>query len=231
MSALSDFLNDPPGFLRSHYVRFRGACSLAPGASGRFVLVDLHGRTRVRVPRLVLGMDVGRVEGGAYEIRQADSTNIGVGDTAVGSFEAVWSGYQSGAAVRCTLGAGGPSLMLTQDLSGCTIVSSAAPSGPACFSHYNLLQAPDPARPAGPRSTLEGDAMRSYAAAQHAGPHAVVTKEDYYGKARRGGSGRATAVGWRTGGTWQFWVQYVEDNGDVVRIRDVSRMQPGTRFG
>lgn len=231
MTALSDFLNDPPAFLRNNVVRFRGACSLAPGAAGRFVLVDLNGRMRVRVPRLVLGMEVGRADAGAYEIRQANSTNIGAGNTAVGSFEAVWSGYQSGAAVRCTLGDGGPSIMLTQDLSGCTIVSSAAPSGPASFSHYNLLQPPDPARPSGPRMTQEGDAMRSYAAAQHSGPHAVVTKEDYYGKARRGGSGRATAVGWRTGGTWQFWVQYVEDSGDVARIRDVCRMQPGTRFG
>lgn len=231
MTALTDFLDDPPAFLRTNYVRFRGACSLAPGAVGDFMLIDLNGRPPARGPRLVFGVEVGRTDARAFEIRQADAANVGYGSTEVGTFQAVWSGYQSGAAVRCTLGTAGPDIMLTQDLSGCTIVSSAAPSGPASFSHYNLLQPADPARPAGPRHTLGAEAMRSYAAGQHSGPHSVVTKEDYYDKAKRGGAGRATAVGWRRDGTWEFWVQYVEEHDGVVRIREVSRMQAGTRFG
>jgi len=225
MNELRAFLADPPAFLRQNHVRFRGACSLAPGATGSFLLLRVDGR-RARTGRLFLGMAVGRRDAGVYEIRYAQSHNIPDRDENLGAFDAVWSGYQSEAAVQCALDGQGADIMLTPELTGCTVASTSGPDGSARFSHYNLRD------PAAPKRTMDAAGMRAHAALDFAGsPHALLTKEAYYGMARRGGPAQATVIGWRKGGAWSFWVQYVEQAGQVAKIRDVERMRPGTRFG
>lgn len=225
MNELTAFLADPPAFLRQNHVRFRGACGLAPGTIGSFLLMRVANRS-ARAGRVFLGVTVGRRDAGVYEIRYAQSHNIPDRDENLGAFDAVWSGYQSEAAVQCTLDGQGPDIMLTPELTGCTVVSSSAPDGSARFSHYNLRD------PAQPTRTLEAAGMRAQAALDFAGsPHALLTKESYYGAARRGGTGQASVIGWRKDGGWSFWIQYVEQTDTVAKIRKVERLRPGTRFG
>jgi hypothetical protein len=49
MTDLNSFLSNPPACMRRNHVRFRGACTLAAGEAGRFILVRTGSR-KARTP-------------------------------------------------------------------------------------------------------------------------------------------------------------------------------------
>lgn len=225
MADLQDFLNNPPKFMRNNHVRYCGVYPQQAGVSHAFVLLRVAGAARRK--RLFLGMDTGKTDAGVFEIRVATGGNISPGAVNLGTFNAIWSGYQARAAVRCDLTPQGDGIMLTPELTGCTVVCAPQPSGDAAFSHYNLRDPNDDSR------TMDAAGVLAYASADYQGSdYGVLPKEAYYAKAPGAGSRpRATVIGWRSGGQWTFWTQYVEEKGGVFQIRDVQQLCPGTRFG
>lgn len=226
MAELQDFLSNPPKFMRNNHVRYCGVYPPHPGVSCSFVLLRV-GNGAARKKRVFLGMELGKADAGVFEIRIAVGGNISSAAQNLGNFNAIWSGYKAKGAFRCDLTDQGDDIMLTPELTGCTVVCAPRPNGGAAFSHYNMRD------PADDNRTMDAAGVLDQAAKDYAGDeYGVLPKEAYYVKAPGADSRpRATVIGWRTGGEWTFWTQYVEEKNGVFQIRDVQRLRPGTRFG
>lgn len=245
MSALDDFINDPPAFMRRNLVTYVGIRpSLQGGAEHDFFLIDVGKAARTR-SGVFLGMSINKADAGVYEIRYAgalalDDERRGHGE----EFRAVWGGFVPRGKVEVALGRAGAAIMLTPELTGCTVAFASPANGAARFSHYNLMD--------GGGRTLDRAGMRSEAEADYSGvAHGLLTKEDYYAKSsadmrepgqigavgqivnkllpRAHAGPRASVIGWRRGDQWTFWVQYTDMKGAVHQILDVEQLQPGTQ--
>jgi hypothetical protein len=231
-----DFLRlmraDPISFLATNIVRFFGACAVPPGGLGDFRITSEPGTVvRYRTGSKFLGMGNAKATGQALLARAERPGLLHAADDEV--FRAVWSGYQSGGATHCTLpAAGGPDVMLTPMLSGCTVTWQKNGDGSARFGHYND-QAPD--RPADRPETLSAESMQMLAAWRHGTTNdGVMSKEYYYDKAKRptpryGKRTVVNAFGVRLAGGWEFFTQYIEAKGTTVRnqttqIRGVEQL-------
>jgi hypothetical protein len=125
----------------------------------------------------------------------------------------IWSGYKGGQGKTANLSGVGPGIMLTPQLTGCTVVCKSGLDGTANFSHYNLKNQNS-------LETLDDDSMRAVAGAQYGGGHSTLTKGDYRGRAKHAGASvTVNVVGHRDHGNWKFWAQYVEykTSGDQIR--------------
>jgi hypothetical protein len=229
MTDLANFLSNPPRFMRNNHVRYCGQSPPRGGESYEFALLRI-GAAGARKQRVFLGLSLGKADAGVFEIRLASGGNVAGKGEHLGTFRAVWSGYQAGGTARCALVGWGEDIMLTPELTGCSVVCAPQPNGGAYFSHYNLR---DPANNARKMDVagMEAQALTDYPS----NTHGVLSKETYYAKAKAGAPGakfaRATVIGWRTGGEWTFWTQYVEEKSGAFQKRDVQQLRPGTRFG
>jgi len=71
MSALDDFINDPPAFMRRNLVTYVGIRpSLQGGAEHDFFLIDVGKAARTR-SGVFLRMSINKADAGVYEIRYA----------------------------------------------------------------------------------------------------------------------------------------------------------------
>ena len=137
------------------------------------------------------------------------------------TFDVIWSGYRAGQAVDAILPpVGGPGVMLTETLTGCSVVCSPNADGAvnARFSHYNLMNH-------GAGNTLERASMEAIAGAQYEGlGHRVLSKEHYNASAKHVAQCDVTVVGHRRGGRWEFWAQHLEDKPSGWQIRRVQKI-------
>lgn len=225
---LEAILADPAAFLSCNAANMTGNVQLAPGESGTFkARRQPTFKVRYRTGSKFLGMGNAKATGDAWELR---AHKPGDGTSSEEQlFEAIWSGYGGGLATHCTLGTGGgPDLMLTPRVDGCTLTFGPAAGGGVRFGHYNLKDG---------AATLAGPQMAAAATNNYEGVvPAVFSKEFYYSKAKRETSpalGRRTfvnAVGVRKNGLWRFYVQYLESKGDGFQIRGVDELQAGAQY-
>lgn len=240
MPALSEFLRDPPAFLRNNIVTYVGERpSQAGGGVFDFVLIpvgDASARSRSMV---FLGMSIRKPRAEVYEIRWADAQMIGADRLARGErFRAIWSGYVPRGKSQALLPADGEvEIMLTPKMDGCSAAYAAQRDGTARFSHYNLMDAKG-------KKTLPASAMIAAARADYPGVGnlGVMTKEHYNGKSNAGLATRfdwktkhadpyVNVIGWRRNGLWTFWIQYTDWKGSAQQILDVKQLTPGVKLG
>lgn len=230
MRNVDKFLSNPPLFMQRNHIVFTGAGPLASGDGGgthEFALINARQKTRYR-SGVFLGIPLGpKADAGAYRVR---ATNAGHSDLQADDaerFEAIWSGYRAKQAVQCQLGPTGPAIMLTPELTGCTVAFTSNPDGTALFSHYNLMQPGD--RNTRPAAGMLGRTLIDFPDPGRVG---VISKEHYHRKGHHPNAENecatvATVVGWRQNGVWTFWVQYVEKHQGVAQIRRVRRLETG----
>lgn len=225
MDDIRRFLRNPPRFMRNNHVRYCGVYPEGAGGTHKFVLLRI-GASHARRRRVLFGMDLDKTDAGEFQIRIATNGNYPYGAELLGTFDAVWSGYAPRAAVRCALVGWGADIMLTPELTGCTVVCAPQPNGGAYFSHYNLRYLHDD------RTLMARDAIHQAAIDYPGSEHGVLPKEAYEARRKwRGSRARATVIGWRQGGAWTFWTQYVEEHDGKFHIRDVQQLRPGARYG
>lgn len=213
MATLADvqsFVNNPPLYMKKNHVWWRGGAP-ADQAIINVAMID-YART-VRRRTSVLGR---KVDGdGNFTLRHATVGSLQVPQGSP-TFQAVWSGYAGGTAKDAHLPAvGGPNIMLTAQLTGCTVVCRPNPDGSADFSHYNLVIG---------GNTLQRDDMEAIAAAHYGGGHSTFTKEEMRDVGVHSPATMANVVGWRRNGAWEFWAQIVESKGVQTQIREVRRL-------
>lgn len=209
VAQMNAFLNDPPTFLKKNAVWWRGS---AP-ANQETIDVGIldHNRT-IRRKTSVLSR---KVDGGNFVLRHA---TVGNPNIAPGTpkFQAVWSGYAGSTAKSAHLpAAGGPDIMLTAQLTGCTVVCRPNGDGSADFSHYNLVVG---------TSTLGQADMEAIAEAHFGGGQSTLTKEEYRAVGKHSQAVKVNVVGWRNNGAWGFWAQFMEVKGTTEQIREVRRL-------
>jgi hypothetical protein len=224
----TDIVADPSAYLARNVAAMAGKVSLQPGQSGKFIAAPYPTfKVRYRTGSQFLGMGNAKADGEAFDLRWMGSGAVAPGGE-YELFDAIWSGYEGGKPTHCDLPGGGPvALMLTPRLDGCTITCAARAGGGARFGHYNLKEGAD---------TLSGEEMAKAARANHPGENpGILTKEFYYSKAKRevslelGKRTMAYAFGVRLGGTWRFFVQYLESKGDGYQIRGVDELVSGSQ--
>jgi hypothetical protein len=140
MLRLKEFLNDPPTFLRRHHLIFKGlGPEVQGGATHDFLLIESHLHP-ARRRTAALGLSLHKATAGLFEVRARRGANLAPQALERGEvFQAVWGGYKAGTKISCALVANGPDLMLTPELTGCTIAFATQSNGTASFSHYNLM--------------------------------------------------------------------------------------------
>jgi len=106
--------------------------------------------------------------------------------------------------------------MLTPEFTGCTAVCRTNAGGDAQFSHYNLMSTADPT------TTLDDDSMRAVASKAYGGGHSTMTKGDVRAYGKHSEAVRATVVGYRRAGRWEFWAQLRESKASGEQIRAVT---------
>lgn len=244
MANLASFLSDPVQFMRSNHVAFVGVSPAQQGGGVyEFILRDLGKAARARAS-VFLGVVLRKVDAGVFEIRYKGALDPGDPRLAEGeTFRAIWSGYVPGGKAECVLdGAGDVDIMLTPELTGCTVAFASQPNGDARFSHYNLLGTG--------RQTLRASGMVAEARSDYRGVGnlGVVTKEHYRGKSSAGDDQQfnpklghvweqyrsrpaASVIGRRVGGRWGFWIQYTCCKGSVQQILAVKQLTPGIKIG
>lgn len=243
MANLESFLNDPVRFMRSNHVAYAGESpSRDGGGVHEFILLNTGETGRARAS-VFLGMVLSKANAGVYEIRckaklRPGDWRLDEGET----FRAIWGGYVPGGKVECALdGAGDVDLMLTPELTGCTVAFASQPNGEARFSHYNLIGADKRTLTA---SGMVAVARRDYRGVGNVG---VLTKEHYSSKSDAGdrefdpkrgdiwekhrSRPAASVIGWRVGGRWTFWAQYTCLKGSVHQILGVKQLTPGVKIG
>jgi len=239
MSFLTDIVANPAGYLDLNLVQFRSRCPLNPGTTGTFVVkADNTAHVRYRTGTAFLAWGNKKADGRLFEVKyQKPGEPSPTGNFE--SFDAIWSGYAGSKATHCTLtgGNGGPDVMFTPILDGCTVTYVSLAGGGMKFGHYNLKDTTDPVVANQP--TLAGPEMVKAAKANY-GNHnpAVLSKEYYYSKAKRNssttGMKRTTTnvIGVRVGGHWRVFAQYVEPKGigaaQTFQIRGVEELTNGT---
>lgn len=220
MSACQEFCASPNTFLVHNEVYWRGGAPTDQDLiMARMSLVDGE-QARIRTGSRFLGFGNAKASVPVYELKCFKGTNwTPRGHLTEGeNFEAQWSGYKGGEARLAVLPAtGGPSIMLTPQLTGCTIVCALQPDGGAIFAHYNL-------KDHGAPGTLDDATMKAIAEAQFGTPDAVLSKGKYRTISKRGGNLQVTVVGHRREGRWGFWAQYREDKVSGSQIRLVERL-------
>lgn len=229
MRAVEQFLANPPAFLRRNHVTFVGIMPPASGAY-RFILLAVDAPARRR-GAVFLGMSIGKADAGVYQIRYADARNQDPQRLSDGElFDATWSGFAAGGKAEARLDGAGPGIMLTPELTGCTVAFAAQRDGSARFSHYNIKDGAQTLAAA----DIVGIARRDY---RTAGDVGIYTKEHYRsrGTYEMPGGQRsrpaANVVGWRTDGRWTFWMQYTDLKGEKRQILSVRQLVPGVHFG
>jgi hypothetical protein len=211
---INHFLNSPEQFLRSNSIKWRGSAPEDQCVIG-VAMVDAAGTARMRTGSAFLGLGNAKADVPKFDLRWDGNVNWPL-PPGTHTFQVQWSGYKAGQGRDADLpAAGGPDIMLTPEFTGCTAVCRTNRDGSARFSHYNLM--------AGVR-TLDDADMRAIADASYGGGHSTMTKGDMQARSKRGGAVKATVVGIRRHGRWEFWVQYREDKASGEQIRAVERL-------
>lgn len=113
-------------------------------------------------------------------------------------------------------GTGGPDLLLTSQLSGCTFgVGSITTDGSRLISHIQPMSG---AVDAATRTKLHDETVDRMTD----GVDAVFEREARPGARHYGDQhNRATVVGVRRGGAWEFWAQEYQDNSDTQNVPEL----------
>ncbi len=225
--SVKEFVPDPARFLEKNHLSYAGGVpSTTGGDKAWFGLVPIDRGCRARTGNVFLGMGNAKVDGACFEIRARKCNHWSLKNPGVEYFPAWWSGYKGGIAVHCNLpSSGGPNIMLTPALTGCTVVWVMHSDGSARFSHYNLKNG---------KLTLPDNEMIAHAREDYGNDANMgsLSKGYYYGLAKHeqasgGKVARGTIIGWRQGGRWTFWGQFVENKNGVSQIRKVMQLPAG----
>jgi len=223
--AIANQLAESPGnFLKKNAVKWTGSypadqqiITVALTESGPIAQTDIIGRRRTSILRRKVSTPF------YYLVHVANGNPYW--EMARGSnpptFQVVWSGFQAGQAVQATLPAhGGPGIMLTPTLSGCSVVCVPNKDGTssAKFSHYNLMDSRGERTLSSRRMQMK--AYREYGSTKHR----VLSKETYDKEAKHIPECEVTVIGHRKGERWHFWAQYLEDKGTGMQIRRVHKI-------
>lgn len=208
------FMTAPEQFMRTHSVKWRGTSPQNQEVI-TVALVDAAGVARSRPHGTVLGINTPKSTGSAFDLRWNGNTMAPL-QPGTTTFDVQWSGYRAGQGRDAVLPrTGGPDIMLTPEFTGCTAVCRTNADGSAQFSHYNLMSG---------SSTLPDDDMRAIAEAAYGGGQTTLTKGDVRAYGKHSGDVRATVVGIRRNGRWEFWAQLREQKAGNEQIRGVVRL-------
>lgn len=211
------FCTAPNQFMRANSVRWRGF-SPEDAQIIEVVLLDAAGQARIRTGSKFLGMGNAKASVPKFELRWANNPHNVIAPNP-DRFSVQWSGYKAKQARGITLPAvGGPDLMLTPELTGCTVACRSNPDGSADFIHYNLR---DPVRDG---DTLDDTGMTAVAQTDLGVGSSILTKGDYRAVGKHTQSVSVTVVGIRAHGAWTFWAQYREDKASGEQIRAVRQL-------
>lgn len=209
---LNTFLNDPADFLKYNEVFWLGGAP-KDQAIIDVMMLDYEGPgARIRTGSRAFGK--GNLK------RTVPQFVLKVNDPSYGApiFQAHWSGYAAGLAKDAALANAGPNIMLTPELTGCTVVCAVAPNGSAQFSHYNLTKA-------GTAETLDMAGMQLHAAQTYGPGHTTLSKEEYRAEGKHSDVVKVTVIGVRdTGNRWSFWAQFRESKASGQQIRLVRKL-------
>jgi hypothetical protein len=206
----NQFVDHPGEFLKKCIVEWKGGAPEDQTNIQAAMLDSDWGRRRTTVLHR-------KVDATGYVLRHAFTGNSNVPEGSA-RFDAVWSGYKGGQSRTAHLSSfGGPGIMLTPQLSGCTVVCAFNQDGSAEFSHYNL-------KDEGAGGTLDKQTMRAIAFAVHGRPVATLSREDYRALGKHSDMVRVNVVGCRKGGRWEFWAQFTEEKNACWHIRQVRRI-------
>lgn len=203
----NSFVQNPVNFLKTNVVRYFGKRFPESSSSMNFVLRDnpQYGRRR-------------NAAGFKVNASSILISNDEVCFQGMPEFKAVWSGYIPGHEQTVSLPAvGGPNIMLTPQLDGCTIAVKLGDDGNTNFSHYNYGHGGE---------TMDKATMVSVALNQHGGGVNTFSKEDYRAMAK-GPSPigvSVTVLGYRKNGVWGFWGQVLENKASGMQIREVRKL-------
>jgi hypothetical protein len=226
---VTDFTANPPAYMEQHHLRYRGGGpSTQGGTKAKFGLVPIDKACRYRTGSVFLGAGNKKEDGACEHVRWQGANHHELANPGVGYFDAWWSGYKGGLAIHCDLpSAGGPDIMLTPELTGCTVVWVVKGDGSARFSHYNL-------KDGGGKLTLDDTSMIARAREDYDDNANMgsLSKGYYYGLAKHeqpsgGYAATGSILGWRQGGRWSFWAQFIEDKNGVSQIRKVQELPAG----
>lgn len=166
-----------------------------------------HGNRKKSVPKWSLRCVKGRNSGWTHSANLDPGVNI----------EAWWSGYKGGVGKVAELDNEGPDIMLTPDLTGCTVACRVYTDGSATFAHYNLKSSPT--------TTLDKTGMVLQAQTDLGMGVTTLSREDYRARAKHAGADVwVTVVGKRSSGRWSFWAQYREGKSSGHQIRYVEML-------
>jgi hypothetical protein len=210
------FRNAPDVFLRTNSVVWMGPAPENQAIINVFMQDALGASARIRTGGRFLGLGNVKANADKFYLKWADNPNGGAlpGEP---TFPAHWSGYKAGQGRDAILpaGMGGPNLMLTPEFTGCAAVGRVNADGSAQFSHYNLMSTTDPGM------TLDDTEMRAIADAAYGGGHTTLTKGDVRAVGKHSEAVKATVVGFRRLGRWEFWIQIRESKASGEQIRCV----------
>ena len=212
---INHFLAAPEQFMRTNSIRWAGG-SPENQAIIDVAMLDVAGNARIRTGSRFLGMGNAKANASKFELRWGGNVNNPLpGGTP--TFQVQWSGYRAGQGRDAALpAAGGPSIMLTPEFTGCTAVCRSNADGTGEFSHYNLMNG---------ANTLDDADMEAIAEAQYGGGQSTMTKGDMRAFGKHSPGVRATVVGIRrAGGGWEFWAQLREGKASGEQIRAVVRL-------
>jgi hypothetical protein len=224
-----NMMADAIGFLSTHCIQ-TSTVKVATGGTAFFQVrkpphPDL---VRYRTGSKFAGMGNSKATGVHLEARLWDAWSAENADSE--RVEGVWSGYGIGLPTHCTLpNAGGPDIMFTPRLDGCSLTWGALGGG-TVFGHYNLLT--------DDKTGTVARADMKQAGTDHFGdqPFGIISKETYFNQAKRNdpttGDKRTTAnaFGVRHGTAWHFYIQYIETKPAGLQIRGVEELTAGTKY-
>lgn len=209
------FLTDPVEFLKYNEVFWQGA-GPKDQAEISVVMLNTGGVARIRTGSKFAGFGNAKRTVPQFALKWKDNPTPNYPPGAVG-FMAHWSGYAASKAKDARLDNTGPAIMLTPELTGCTVVCAVGDDS-ARFSHYNLTKE-------GGKETLDMADMKAVAAATYAGSHSTLSKEEYRSEGKHSERVKVTVLGVRgTDGRWSFWGQFREDKASGQQIRLVRRL-------
>ena len=210
------FRADPNLFMRTNIVEWQGA-GPEDQANIDVFMVD-SGAGRYRTGSKFLGLGNAKADAPKSRVKWANNP-MNPAPAGTATFPAVWSGFKGLQGRQANLpAAGGPSIMFTPQLTGCTVVCKTNADGSAQFSHYNYRSVLD-------ATQVDDDAnMVQRAQNDYGGGQSTLTKGDYRAVSKHGGNLTVTVVGVRKNGRWEFWAQYLEDKASGLQIRDVRKL-------
>jgi hypothetical protein len=215
---INHFCAHPEQFMKCNAIKWLGKGPEDQAIIDVAMFDETGQKARVRTGSKALGLGNAKADADKFILKWANNPSNPV-HPGTFTFKAHWSGYKAGQGRDANLpSAGGPDIMLTPEFTGCTAVCRTNAGGDAQFSHYNLMSTADPT------TTLDDDSMRAVASKAYGGGHSTMTKGDVRAYGKHSEAVRATVVGYRRAGRWEFWAQLRESKASGEQIRAVVQL-------